>query len=69
MSERDREYCMLPPPLPGPPEARRQRGAIYTLAARTAHLLAREAARSFDEGDRDRLLTTVDALVELISRS
>ncbi len=69
MSEHHSEYCMLPPPLPGPPEVRPHPEAAYALAARTAHLLAREAVRSFDEGDRDRLLATVDALVELVSRS
>jgi hypothetical protein len=68
MSEEADERCILPPPLPDPPGVRRP-SPTYTLAARTAHLLAREAVRSFDEGDRDRLLATVDALVKLVSRS
>ncbi len=64
MSEHDGESCILPPPLPDPPEVRR-RGSTYSLAARTAHLLAREAVRAFDEGDRERLLAALDGLVEL----
>jgi hypothetical protein len=65
MSEREGERCILPPPLPDPPEVRRQPAASYSLAARTAHLLAREAIRAFDRGDRERLFGAVDALVDL----
>ena len=43
--------------------------AGYSLAARTAHLLAREAVGSFDEGDWERLLAALDALVELVGRT
>ncbi len=67
MSEREGERCILPPPLPDPPEVRRQPMQTFTLGARTAHLLAREAARAFDDGDRERLLGAVDALIELAS--
>lgn len=52
MSEEAGERCILPPPLPDPPEARRP-GASYSLIARTAHLLAREAVWAFD-GNRSR---------------
>jgi hypothetical protein len=68
MSERDGECCILPPPLPDPPGVGRT-GATHTLAARTAHFVAREAVRAFDEGDRERLLAALDALVELAAAS
>ena len=65
MSEHDGERCILPPPVPDPPEVRGRAIVTYTLAARTARLLAREAVRAFDDGDRDRLLAALDALVVL----
>jgi hypothetical protein len=34
-----------------------------------AHLLARDAVRAFDAGDRSRLLAALDGLVELASES
>lgn len=59
---------MLPPPLPDPPEVRRQSVAVYTMTARTAHLVAPEVVRAFDERDRERLLAAVDALVEVLGQ-
>jgi hypothetical protein len=69
MSDSDAESCMLPPPLPDPSDARRRAAAHYGLAARTAHLVAHDAVRAFDTGDRARFLAALDALVELASEA
>jgi hypothetical protein len=68
MSDSDAERCMLPPPLPGPANVPRRTAAHYGLAARTAHLVARDAVRAFDAGDRSRFLAALDALAELASQ-
>jgi hypothetical protein len=65
MSEHDGERCILPPPLPDPASVSGRTATLYGLAARTAHLVARDAVAAFDAGDRDRFLAALDALVEL----
>ena len=61
------ERCILPPPLPDGTAAPERKAAPYGLAARTAHLVARDAVAAFDRGDRSRFLAALDALVELAS--
>jgi len=68
MSERDGSGCILPPPLPDPPSVASGRAVPYGVAARTAHLVARDAVVAFDGRDRARFLAALDALVELASR-
>jgi hypothetical protein len=65
MSEHDAGRCILPPPLPDPATMSRRTATHYGLAARTAHLVARDAVAAFNVGDRARFLAALDALVEL----
>jgi len=69
MADADEERLILPPPLPTPNIVSRRTIVRYALTARIAHIMAHDGLRAFDTGDRDRLLQSLDALVELVSES
>lgn len=64
---RDTGPFILPPRLPDPVPTNRSH--IVRLDELAARLVAREAVKAFDAGDRVLLLATLAALVELASGS